>query len=1027
MKLEVAGESYTLVVTGDFSGNGKVDISDLQKVKMILASIIKPAEKYEKDVTISNLVDMKFMAVELKDVIAPRSFTPQVINKTNNSITIKGDTIDDGGEVVEYYFKINNGEWVSNTDKTKSTYTFENLENESYIVRMKVKDDAGNEKITKGIKIGMTNPISIFPSIVDWTNKDVLVSVNYNTSIGNVKKLISIDNGNTFKEYTGPVKISKNTKIVARTVSEENAVMEEEELNIQNIDKIAPKEFTITTTVDKQKVRINANTDDEEKTQENGKSGIKEYEYTIKSGLWKWTEVTKENTFEFYMLRSGEKYTVQVTAIDNAGNKTTSEEVEIQIERKSKLTVNPNGGIWESLENIQQFEQDKGTTKEISEPTREGYTFKGWEVTKGGQIAGNLYTYGEFDTTITAKWEINQYTVTFNANGGNADTEKIKQDYDTSISLPGAEQRGYKFKGWYSDEACTDANKVGDVGDNYTIKTNVMLYAKWGKNEHTTEDGNKITFETDGGEETLGEIEETEDGAIILPEPTKEGYTFDGWYSDEACTEGNKIGDAGDEYKPEGDTTIYAKWKINQYTVTFNANGGNADTKKIKQDYDTSISLPGAEQRGYKFKGWYSDEACTDANKVGDVGDNYTIKTNVMLYAKWGKNEHTTEDGNKITFETDGGEESLGEIEETEDGAIILPNPTKEGYTFEGWYKDEAYTMWIGKAGDKYKPEGDSTLYAKWKINQYTVTFNANGGKVDPESIEEDYNTTITLPGAEQRGYKFKGWYSNSECTDANKVGDVGDNYTIKTNVMLYAKWGKNEHTTEDGNKITFETDGGEESLGEIEETEDGAIILPNPTKEGYTFEGWYKDEAYTMWIGKAGDKYKPEGDSTLYAKWSINQYTVTFNANGGEVDPRSIDKDYNTIITLPRTVKEGYKLKGWYSDSECTDANKVGDAEDNYTIKTNVMLYAKWGKNEHTTEDGNKITFETDGGEETLGEIEETEDGAIILPNPTKEGYTFEGWYKDEACTDKIGDAGDRYKPEGDTTIYAKWEINIQ
>ncbi len=487
----------------------------------------------------------------------------------------------------------------------------------------------------------------------------------------------------------------------------------------------------------------------------------------------------------------------------------------------------------------------------------------------------------------------------------------------------------------------------------------------------------------------------------------------------------------------------------NKYTITFNANGGDVESESIKQDYNTKITLPRAIKVGYKFKGWYSDSECTDANKVGDAEDNYTIKTNVMLYAKWGKNEHTTEDGNKITFETDGGEESLGEIEETEDGAIILPRPTKEGYTFVGWYEDEAYTKWAGDAGDEYKPEGDTTIYAKWKANQYTVTFNANGGNTDTEKIKQDYDTSITLPEATKVGFKFKGWYSDINGKETNKVGNAGDSYIIKGEATLYAKWGKNEYITEEGNKITFETDGGEESLGEIEETEDGAIILPEPTKEGYTFKGWYSDSTHINFVGNAGDKYKPDGRVFLYAKWSINKSSITINPNGGsiEVTPSGetaeniststkYTEKYNTTLAIANPTKANSTNTSEYTvtyNYNYTGTTNTSDTATNTIVKSYTFVgweksdkfYGTFLENTYTFGPENNVTSTITANYESK-EVSNTTT-SVILPNPTRAGYTFAGWYKDEACTEakRVGNAEESYTPTGNITLYAKWNTS--
>lgn len=285
--------------------------------------------------------------------------------------------------------------------------------------------------------------INIIIDPTEWTNGDVLVSVEYNKIVENAKKEISIDGGNTFVEYTEPIKVAQNTKIVARLVgvddSNENEkhtandvgadvsrdpqndiepeIIAEESLEIKNIDKLEPLDFNITASSKDDTILVGAKAEDAEETEENGKSEIKEYEYIIRRGDWEKRVVSIGNTCKFDKLQGGQTYKIQVYAIDNAGNKKASNEVEVTIKELARLRINPNGGTWEGSDKVKEVYQEYGTTKKIEEPTRIGYTFKKWVATDGGSIENNTYTFGEANGTITAEWEINQYTLTFDPNG----------------------------------------------------------------------------------------------------------------------------------------------------------------------------------------------------------------------------------------------------------------------------------------------------------------------------------------------------------------------------------------------------------------------------------------------------------------------------------------------------------------------------------------------------------------------------------------------------------------------------------
>ena len=471
--------------------------------------------------------------------------------------------------------------------------------------------------------------ISITINPEEWTNGDVLVTVDYKSHKEEVQDLISIDGGETFVEYTEPIKVAKNTKVIARIVETDNEptantvgaglksareIIAEKSLDIQNIDKLAPKDFNITAEQIGQKITINAKTEDEEETLESGKSEIKEYEYIIRKGDWTQSKTTKENTCTFDMLVQGETYKIVVYAIDNAGNEKASNEIEIKVKANSRLTINPNGGKWEGKDSIQEFYQEPGSTKEISEPTKTGYTFKKWAIANGGSIEGNKYTYGEIDGTIIAEWEINEYTLTLDPTGGTVGAgpvsarQTITDKYNTRITLPTPTKPGYTvtfnagnddsvnpqtitdtFTGWYTDPTAGEKREYTAIP-----ALNETLYAHWNKA--------KITLTT---------VEKT-------------GYTLLGWYTDENCT--TIAGNAGGEYTVEKDITLYAKWKINKYTLTFNVgNDALVVPNIITEDYNTSITMPtpikeyeieynanggnkpANEYVEYTFTGWYTD------------------------------------------------------------------------------------------------------------------------------------------------------------------------------------------------------------------------------------------------------------------------------------------------------------------------------------------------------------------------------------------------------------------------------------
>ena len=356
---------------------------------------------------------------------------------------------------------------------------------------------------------------------------------------------------------------------------------------------------------------------------------------------------------------------------------------------KYTITFDTNGGS-----EIAPITQDYGTKITAPDnPTRKGYTFKGWDK----EIPETMPAE---NITVKAQWEINQYTITFDTNGG-SEIAPITQDYGTQIAAPANPTRkGYTFKGW--DKEIPETMPA----ENITVK------AQWEINQYT------ITFDTNGGSE-IAPITQDYGTQIAAPaNPTRKGYTFKGWDKEIPKT------------MPAENITVKAQWEINQYTITFDTNGGS-EIAPITQDYGTEITAPdNPTRKGYTFKGW--DKEIPETMPA----ENITVK------AQWEINQYT------ITFDTNGGSE-IAPITQDYGTEITAPdNPTRKGYTFKGWNKEIPETM----------PAENITVKAQWEINQYTITFDTNGGS-EIAPITQDYGTEITAPdNPTRKGYTFKGW-----------------------------------------------------------------------------------------------------------------------------------------------------------------------------------------------------------------------------------------------------------------------------
>ena len=355
----------------------------------------------------------------------------------------------------------------------------------------------------------------------------------------------------------------------------------------------------------------------------------------------------------------------------------------------------------------------------------------------------------------------------------------------------------------------------------------------------------------------------------------------------------------GNSYEPGGSvpadvTELTVQWTAPTYAVTLNTNGGTINNGNVTgYTYGVGATLPAADDMtytGHTFKGWYDNENLT-GSPVTAIGGAET--GNKEYWAKWEINQYT------VTVKPENGKADII-ITQDYGTPITAPTLTREGYTFKGWDKEIPKTM----------PAENITVKAQWEINQYTITFDTNGGS-EIEPITQDYGTEITVPdNPTRKGYTFKGW--DREIPETMPA----ENITVK------AQWEINQYT------IAFDTNGGSE-IAPITQDYGTEITAPdNPTRKGYTFKGWDKEIPETM----------PAENITVKAQWEINQYTITFDTNGGsEIAP--ITQDYGTEITAPdNPTRKGYTFKGW--DKEIPETMPA----------ENITITARWKDTEKPT-----------------------------------------------------------------------------
>ena len=294
-----------------------------------------------------------------------------------------------------------------------------------------------------------------------------------------------------------------------------------------------------------------------------------------------------------------------------------------------------------------------------------------------------------------------------------------------------------------------------------------------------------VAYDANGGSGAPGNQTKTHGTALTLSTtvPTRTGYTFQGWAT---SASGAVAYQKGGSYTENANVTLYAVWKINSYTVTYNANGGSGAPGSQTKTHGTALTLSTTvpTRTGYTFQGWATSASGAVAYQKGG---SYTADANVTLYAVWKANIYA------VSYSSNGGTGAPFGQTKTHDTALTLSTtvPTRPGYTFQGWATSANGEVRY-QPGDRYTANGNVTLYAVWKVNTYTVGYNANGGSGAPAAQTEAQGTALTLSSIQPTrvGYTFMGWATSAGGTVVYQPGSV---FSEGKDVTLYAVWERNK------------------------------------------------------------------------------------------------------------------------------------------------------------------------------------------------------------------------------------------
>lgn len=721
--------------------------------------------------------------------------------------------------------------------------------------------------------------------------------------------------------------------------------------------------------------------------------------------------------------------------------------------------------------------QDKTPKKlDLCAYKREGYDFKGWALSPSATPEEILYTDGqvidhvEVDETSTvtlyAVWEIKHININFYAADLSKPYSSTVYDYGSIIRTPGIAptRAGYTYGGWgsmvktndtyfkgekeyfkstgadkYARVSVTQGASIptGDVYyevsildfDNIQIfaERSLDYYALYTKERHTIEFINTVTGEP---------IETHEDyynEPVSVPKISdikQTGYTTVGWYKDEACTEAL---DAATVYIGETNVKYYAGFAPIPYDIYLNVNGGLQKTINdvpFNSKIYSKLSTPTLPS-GYDFGGWFYDLECTkpvgenDLMTAGDltlyaklVPVNVDVKINYSSLAVGGASEVEIKTSNTIQALT--GSTYLMEEKDA---------PTIKGFTYS---KDASTSITV-------KGDGTSEFKAVYLRNVYTVSFvevDQEGKYVkDLGTVDKEYESKITasdINAFSKDGYESV-YYIEKSVVDVLNV-EVEDEIQIE---VCYNKL--NVAIQFNGNGGTVEGNATKTYIGT--QGEHLTAFPTSPVREGYDFVGWFTDKDDGTEITDPTQLVFAEEGYSIYAHWTINQYTLTFVDSDGVSILKTVTDDYGTLVEFPtRPTKIGYTFTGYeYEEDGDTKFIPLYKIEINIPSK-DLTLKAKYEINQYA------LVFDSNGGtacpDSTGHEYGSSLKGCELPEDPTRIGYDFVGWFTEDGTYNPDGtpkdDWGINVDPENtgyvtedikfgadDITFYAQWAVH--
>ena len=574
------------------------------------------------------------------------------------------------------------------------------------------------------------------------------------------------------------------------------------------------------------------------------------------------------------------------------------------------LTIDGDSGI---VSSSGQGNYRYGQNASFNVEVKEGYTFDHFEI-NNEPITNNLTITK--DTKVKAITKINTYTISYELNGGTANHLKDTYTVQDEYQLPIPKKNGYTFIGWNDG---TQTNPLKDMKLSKGTTGNKTYTAYYKASTY------QISFNTDGGNEIKDKTVTYESTYGKLETPTKQGYTFVGWYlKDTPITEETQV-------DITSDTTLKAKWQANtdtSYKVKYLIE--SLDDSQKYEEYET-VDATGttdqkAQPKAIEIEGFTPDQF----NEVTIKGDGTTV-----CEYKYTRNTYT------VSLQTDAGVKTSYNAGSYKYGKeVTVSVDLKTGYQIQSWSYPENSTS--KDTSLKFNvPAQNINIVVKTEVITYLVDYDQKDGVVDiPLITHYTVNDEFTLPALTKNGYTFTGWTLEGSPAEPNT------NYTVTKGTTGNLKFIANFEAIK--YSITYNDAEMEKDRVKSYTIETNEFTLPQPkARTGYTFEGWKENESDAPNKNLAITKGST-GDKIFTASWKANIYKITFETAdcGGYLDPSgqsltmevTYDQPYSNyqLVTMARP---GYTFDGWYTSK--TGGSKIGEGQ--VKITENIKVYPHW------------------------------------------------------------------------------------